>query len=36
MLFLNSHGHLVQAKTHEFFKKAIDAFDAWISTNLDA
>ena len=32
----DDEGKLVRAKTREFFKKIIDAFDVWISTNLDA
>lgn len=31
----DDEGKLIQAKTSEFFKKIIDAFEAWINTNLD-
>ena len=31
----DKEGNLVHEKTRKFFKKIIDAFDAWIDTNLD-
>ena len=32
----DKEGNLVNEKTREFFKKIIDAFEAWIDINLDA